>query len=105
MSSEPKGRLSPARRGLVKAALKAAIRILGKSDGKVAAVFAPDSSASHLAVLHLADGAPGIPLWLFTKSDPRPETAALCHRVTVRTSGLALFLDAQKTLWRHSVAI
>ena len=105
MAIHDEGRLSPARRGLVKAAFKAGIRILGKSGGKVAAIFASDPSASHAAAVYLSAGAPGIPLWLFTTATPRPETAALCGRVTVRSSSPALFLAAQARLWRHSVAI
>ncbi len=105
MSIPGKGRLAPTRRGLVKAVLKAGIRILGKGDRKVAAVFATDPSVCHSAVLHLIAGAPGIPIWLFTKAEPRQETAALCRRVIVKAGGFGLLLDAERKLWRHSVAI
>ena len=59
----------------------------------------------HAAALHLRRGAPGIPLWLFATSDPLAETAALCDRVVVRGNSVALFFQAQRELWRHSVAI
>jgi glycosyltransferase involved in cell wall biosynthesis len=97
--------LSPPHHSRVRSALKACIRALGKGDAKVAAVFGADAEACHTAAAYLAAGAPGIPLWLFTTSMPRPETAALCERITIRTSSAALLFEAQAQLWRRSVAI
>jgi glycosyltransferase involved in cell wall biosynthesis len=61
--------------------------------------------ACHSAALHLRQGAPGIPLWLFSTSAPFAETGPLCERVVVRPNPVALFFQAQRELWRHSVAI
>ncbi len=91
--------------GWLKAWVRLATRLLGKGDRKIAAVFGCSPAACHSAALHLHRGAPGIPLWLFSTSAPLPETAALCERVVVRRNSVALFLQAQRELWRHTVAI
>jgi glycosyltransferase involved in cell wall biosynthesis len=89
----------------LKSWLRVAYGFLGKGDRKIAAVFGFSPATCHGAALHLRQGAPGIPLWLFTTSAPLPETAALCERVAVRRNSVALFFQAQRELWRHSVAI
>jgi glycosyltransferase involved in cell wall biosynthesis len=81
------------------------LRRLGKADRKVAAVFGTNPEVCHRAALHVREGAPGIPLWLFCTSEPTADTAQLCERVVVRNNTLALFLRAECELWRYSVAI
>ncbi len=77
----------------------------GKGEQKVASVFGVNAAASHQAVLHLREGAPGIPVWLFTTVAPLPETEALCERVYLNRSSLALVIGAQRHLWTRWVAI
>src|SRR5271168_2215941 len=88
-------------KGLVRSWLKCA----GKGENKVASVFGVSAAASHQAVLHLREGAPGVPVWLFTTVAPLPETEALCERVYRNDSALALMAGAQSELWRCWVAI
>jgi len=85
--------------------LRLAFRLLGKGDRKVAAVFGSSPALCHSAALHLRQGAPGLPLWLFCTSEPLAETAALCERVVVRRRSVGLFFKAERELWRQSVAI
>lgn len=88
-----------------KAALKAILRLCGKGEKKVAAVFGISPGPCHEAVLHLKAGAPEVPVWLFAVAAPLPETAELCERVYVNRNSLALFFQAQMLLWRCWVAI
>ena len=68
-------------------------------------MFGVSAPASHLAVLHLREGAPEVPIWLFTTVEPLPETQALCERVFRDRNALALAAEAQGQLWRCWVAI
>jgi glycosyltransferase involved in cell wall biosynthesis len=79
--------------------------LAGKGERKVASVFGVSAAACHEAVLHLREGAPGVPVWLFTTATPLPETEALCERIFRNDSGLALIADAERHLWRCWVAI
>ncbi len=88
-------------RGLVRAVL----RLIGKGDAKVAAVFADSAQASRAAVHHLRRGAPGVPVWLFAVAPPAPEVAALCERVVIHRNSLVLFLRGWLLLWPKWVAI
>ena len=81
------------------------LRVVGKSDTKVAAVFGYDAAACHSAVVYLRQGAPGVPIWLFSTAPPDAETAALCERVEVRPGPLALVIRAQRMLWPYWVAL
>ncbi len=89
----------------LKGRLRSLLRRAGKGDKKVAAVFGASAAACHQAVLHLREGAPEVPIWLFTTVEPQPVTAALCERVVRSTNALALAGDAQAQLWRCWVAI
>ena len=68
-------------------------------------MFGASAAACHQAVLHLREGAPGVPIWLFTTVEPLPETEALCERVFRNSNPLALAAGAQAQLWRCWVAI
>jgi glycosyltransferase involved in cell wall biosynthesis len=81
------------------------LKCVGKGEIKVACVFGVKAAASHKAVLHLRQGAPDVPVWLFTTVNPLPETEALCERVYRNESALALVAGAQWHLWRRWVAI
>src|SRR5215472_15274533 len=81
------------------------LQLVGKSDAKVAAVFGYDPSACHKAVAYLRDGAPGVPIWLFSTVQPDEGTAALCEHVEIRAGALALVLRAQRALWPYWVAL
>ncbi|MEP7353901.1 MAG: hypothetical protein ABI824_11780, partial [Acidobacteriota bacterium] len=89
----------------VKNGLKSVLAVLGKSDKKVAAVFGISPKPCHDAVMHLKAGAPGVPVWLFSLTEPPQETRILCERVFVNRYSLALFLQAQVRLWPYCVAI
>ena len=81
---------APARRSGAKALLRALLEGLGKRDEKVAAVFGADARACRAGVTLLRQGAPGIPIWLFTTGEPPADVAALCDRVSVRPGAAAL---------------
>ena len=80
-------------------------RYVGKSGTRVAVVFAPTADTCEQVVDHVRSGAPGVPIFLFTTARPHPDTAALCHYVSVRSSSLALVWNAERTLWHRRVAI
>jgi len=75
---------------------KSLSRILGKDQGKVIAVFAASAVEADHAVRYLREGAPDVPVWLFTLEPPEEETAALCERVFAESSATQLFFTAQK---------
>jgi len=81
------------------------LRLMGKGDAKVAAVFAFDPFSCHRAVAHVAAGAPGIPIWLFTTVAPPAETAGLCERVAIGRHPAALLMGAQGSLWSRWVVL
>jgi glycosyltransferase involved in cell wall biosynthesis len=81
------------------------LQLAGKSDAKVAAVFGSDPATCHKAVTYVRQGAPGIPVWLFSTAQPDSGTAALCQSVEVRAGTLALVLRAQRALWPYWVAL
>ena len=89
----------------VKVGLRSLFALLGKSEGKVAAVFGVSPEPSHEAVMHLKKGAPAVPVWLFLAVPPLPETRALCERVYVNRDSISLFIQAQIRLWPYWVAI
>jgi glycosyltransferase involved in cell wall biosynthesis len=89
----------------VKGRLRSVLRLAGKRDQKVAAVFGLSPESCHRAVLHLRGGAPDAPVWLFSTVPPWPETEALCERVCVRRGALSLLLRAQAELWPRWVAL
>lgn len=71
----------------------------------MALVFARSPRACHRAVAHIREGAPDIPVWVYSTSPPLPETEPLCERVVVRGSAFALLADAQRRSWPHRVAL
>jgi hypothetical protein len=85
--------------------LRSLLKLLGKSDRKVAAVFAFAGPSAHAVVSYIHKGAPDVPIWLFSTVRPLPETAALCERVYEQPSSVILLLDAQRRLWKRWVAI
>ncbi|MDR3703244.1 MAG: glycosyltransferase family 4 protein [Candidatus Sulfopaludibacter sp.] len=87
------------------AGVRRLLRYLGKRGTDVAVVFGPTPESCEQAVVHLRNGAPEVPIFLFSTAPPHPDTAALCERVCVRSSSLALLLDAERTLWRRWVTI
>lgn len=88
-----------------KGRLRSLLSYAGKGEEKVAGVFGVNAEASHRAVLHVREGAPGVPVWLFTTVAPLPETMALCERVFQNRNSLALTLRAQRELWKRWLAI
>lgn len=89
----------------LKVRLRFLLKRAGKGEKKVAGVFGASAAAAHQAVLHLREGAPQVPIWLFTTVDPFPETEALCERVFRNKNAVALAAEAQLQLWRCWVAI
>src|SRR5580704_5562651 len=92
-------------KGRLRAWLQYGLRCAGKGEEKVASVFGTGAEASHQAVLHLRQGAPDVPVWLFTTVEPLPETQLLCERIYRNPSALALLAAAERRLWRRWVAI
>ena len=89
----------------LKGRLRRCLKFAGKGETKIASVFGANAAAAHKAVLHVREGAPGVPVWLFTTVAPLPETEPLCERIYRNGSGLALAVAAERHLWPHSVAI
>jgi glycosyltransferase involved in cell wall biosynthesis len=85
--------------------LRSFLKYAGKGEKKVATAFGVSAEASHQAVLHLREGAPEVPVWLFTTVAPFPETEVLCERIYRHTNALALVVGAQSHLWERWVAL
>src|SRR5262245_55282414 len=85
--------------------LREILKLAGKGERKVAAVFGITPESCHRAVTHLRAGAPDIPVWLFAVGEPAPETIELCNRVLVRRGSLRLAIDAYRLLWPFWVAL
>jgi glycosyltransferase involved in cell wall biosynthesis len=81
------------------------LKLAGKGDAKVAAVFCASPARALVAARHLQKGAPGLPLWLFTTRAPAAETASAFSRVIVEQDPLALLVRAQHELWPYRVAL
>src|ERR1035437_10511934 len=77
----------------------------GAERQRVAAVFAFRTADASKSVLHLRQGAPGTPVWLYSTVPPPAETAVLCERVLVCSSPWRLLLQAQKHLWPLRAAL
>lgn len=88
-----------------KGRLRSLLSYAGKGEEKVAAVFGVTAEASHRAVLHVREGAPSVPVWLFIAVAPLPETAALCERVFQNRNSTVLILCAERELWKRWLAI
>ena len=84
--------------------VRAILKWLGKGERKVAVVCGCAPEECRAAVLHLRRGAPEIPIWLFSTTQPLLETAALCERVYVDRSPTVLLRQAQVALWPVWVA-
>ncbi len=81
------------------------LRYVGKTDTRVAVVFASTREACRDAVLYLRKEAPDVPVHLYSTVQPGPDTAAACACVTVRSGGAALAWRAERALWPYRVAI
>jgi glycosyltransferase involved in cell wall biosynthesis len=81
------------------------LKAIGKTSGKVMAVFGVSLLDCHRAVQYVRESEPGIPVFLFTTRLPFPETEATCERVIVEPNPLKLFMAAQKILWPYQVAL
>ncbi len=88
-----------------RAMIETFLRAIGKTEGKVIAVFEASAEDAHRAVRYLRNGAPDVPVWLFSLEPPGQETAVLCDRVTVRKGPVRLFCAAQRILWPRRVAL
>ena len=66
---------------------------------------APRFDLTKIAVVYLRQGAPGIPIWLFSTVAPDHDTEALCEHVEVRAGSLALLLRAERALWPYWLAL
>ena len=84
---------------------RAVLRLVGKDDRKIAAVFALTAASGEAAVRHLRAGAPEVPVWLFCAEPVPPAVASLCEQVYVRRGSLALSLEGHRKLWPHWVAL
>ncbi len=89
----------------MKRPLRTLLKLAGKGERKVVAVFASSPAICHSAVLYVRQGAPGLPVWVFSTAEPLPETTGLCEHVCVRRSALTLLFQAERELWPHWVAI
>ena len=91
--------------GGIRTPFRMLLKCTGKSERRVVAVFAVSPQSAHIAVLHVRQGAPEVPVWLYSTARPLPETAGLCERVEVQPNGLLLLLQAQLQLWRRWVSL
>jgi glycosyltransferase involved in cell wall biosynthesis len=81
------------------------LALTGKDGRKISAVFAVSPERCAEAVRYIRRGAPDAPVWLFSATEPDPETAALCEHVCVLADAPALLIEAEKQLWPHWVAL
>jgi glycosyltransferase involved in cell wall biosynthesis len=101
----PKRRPVLTNKGTPPLGLRSVLKFAGKGDAKVALVFGRDAADCHRAVLHVREGAPEVPVWLFSTTKPWAETADLCERVFVRGTGLSLLFAAERCAWPRWVAL
>lgn len=83
--------------------LRELLRLAGKGDRKVIAVFSDSAAAAEVAARHLRAGAPGVPLWLFTTCSGAPRQPF--DRIISAADALTLFVEGQKALWPEWVAL
>lgn len=81
------------------------LKLTGKGDRKIAAVFCADAARSAEAIRHLRSGAPDVPVWLFLTEKAPPEAARECERVIVEPDPMALAVRAHHELWPYWVAL
>ena len=81
------------------------LRLAGKGDERVIAVFAVSRECAASAVRYVRRNVPDVPVWLFAAQPPDPETAAVCERVVVSPDSMELLIVAQKELWPRWVAL
>jgi glycosyltransferase involved in cell wall biosynthesis len=99
------GLIAEIRRNVRGKRISGLLRLVGKGDRKVAAVFGHTQEVCRRAVAHVRAGAPGVPVVLFTTVTPPPETAAQCEAVHVDRRALRLMLRAHRVLWPRRVAL
>lgn len=71
----------------------------------MAIVFATTPAGCDRAVRHVRDGAPDVPVWLYSTCAPPAEIERLCERVSVRRGSLALLIAAERESWPRWVAL
>ncbi|HXS95405.1 MAG TPA: glycosyltransferase family 4 protein [Candidatus Limnocylindrales bacterium] len=85
--------------------IRSLLRVAGRGDKQVAAVFGFDSAGCHRAVGYLREQQPEVPIHLFATVKPDAETAALCERVVVRRHAATLIARAEVELWRRKLVL
>lgn len=78
---------------------------IGKTDRRVAAVFAHESAECRSAIRVLRRELPGVPIWLFSTLEPPADVRGCIERVFVNRSSAALLLAAESALWPVRVAV
>ncbi len=91
--------------GMPRDLAKRFLRLLGKSDRKIVALFATSQDAYRHAVEYIRQGTGLIPIWLVTSHPVDEETAAHCERVLEFPHDMRLPLRAAKALWPNWVAL
>ena len=81
------------------------MKYAGKGESKIALVFGAEPGACDRAIRHLRAGAPDIPVWLFTVTEPGPEIRGLCEQVHLDRNPLRLVMGAGLRSWAYWVAI
>ena len=71
----------------------------------MAIVFGRAAADCHRAVVHVREGAPDVPVWLFTTTKPWAETADCVNAYSSVGSALSLLLAAQRHAWPRWVAL
>lgn len=89
----------------MKSLVRSILRLAGKGDDPVAAVFGFTAAGCHRAAAYLRREQPNLPVWIYSTAELPPETVALCERVVVRPNAAALWVEAQSGLWRRKVAL
>ncbi len=79
--------------------------VVGKTKGKVVAVFASSTSEASSAVRHVREGGVTLPIFLFIGEEPSAGLRRECAHVTVHPSSWSLFLAAQRELRRYRIAL
>lgn len=90
---------------MLRAWLRRALRLLGKSDEKIIAVFAASQVDCRCAIDHVRAGAGSFPIWLVTTRPVDENLAQRCDRVIQLGGGPLLPLRAAAALWPRWVTL
>ncbi len=90
---------------MIRLLLKRVVRLLGRSDHKIIAVYATSGDAYRRAVEYVRAEAPQYPVWLLAIEPVAGDVAGRCERVLQLPRGPGLPFRAGRLLWPHWVVL